>query len=559
MSSDKTIVRDSSAVAGTTLNRSELPEIPGFTIEQELARGGMGAVYKASQEWPKRTVAIKSILGQYRDDEFFKKAFLAEVELLASLQSEHTINIYQALDTADGLYLVMQYADNGSLADRLKAKGGKLPEREAVAIITGIAKALEEAHLRDEQPIIHLDVKPENILFSGDWPMLSDFGIATIKEPDDGAQGTFIKGDPRYWAPEQADGYPCAASDIYSLGLVFFELLTGKKPEKPIVYNNEDERAITRQLPPALRKYGSVIAACLQKDADQRPDSKTLQTIIAAALGTRTIWQKVRIPVLLALVAANFVLNPSARDWVSDLWLTVFPPPAYAVVFAIEPAGASLWVDGQEQVFRELELTRGTHEAVVVANNYIGVHRAVAVDAGEVSFDFNLTPLAAASDAEYLEFAADFGRNDQLLDKQWIDQTLQNMVDLEKMNRTEDPGKEDMIRHLQWLADAGDAVAQTTLYYAAFEDLDVGGSAQDYFGGLGNASNNGYALATILQSMHILNELFEAGQDFDSNPDAFVRVIGMLRKASAQGMARTAGMIARRINADIGLDSETSP
>jgi len=200
-----------------------------YHILEKLGEGGMATVYKAYDTRLERNVAVKVILPQRRFSEKFLKRFEREAKALAGLSHP---NIVKVLDYGEheGLpYLVMEYLPGGTLKQKL---GQPLDWKEAARLLIPIARALEYAH---QQKIIHRDVKPANILLthSGE-PMLSDFGIAKILESEETvdltASGLGI-GTPEYMAPEQGLGQAVDhRADIYALGTVYYEMVTGRKP-----------------------------------------------------------------------------------------------------------------------------------------------------------------------------------------------------------------------------------------------------------------------------------------------------------------------------------------
>lgn len=202
-----------------------------YHLLEKLGKGGMAVVYKAHDTHLERDVAVKVI----RRDAFapnqlerILKRFEREAKALARLQHP---NIVPVIDYGehDGMpYLVMAYLSGGALKDRI---GPPMPWREAARMLVPIAQALEVAH---EQNLIHRDVKPSNILLTQKGqPMLTDFGIAKILDTDEGQTltGTGVGvGTPGYMAPEQWTGKTVPQSDIYSLGVVLYEMLAGRKP-----------------------------------------------------------------------------------------------------------------------------------------------------------------------------------------------------------------------------------------------------------------------------------------------------------------------------------------
>lgn len=200
-------------------------EIPGFKIERLIGEGGMASVYLAMQESLDRLVALK-VLKKF-DSPLQAKRFLYEGRIIASLNHRNIITIYDIGAIGDQYYIVMEYLERGSLADRIAA--GMQPQ-DILDLMENIAGCLDFIHRKG---IIHRDIKPGNILFHKDGTVkLTDFGIA--KQIDDDQNLTMdgsTFGSPYYLSPEQAAGHPLdARSDIYGLGIVFYEMLTGRKP-----------------------------------------------------------------------------------------------------------------------------------------------------------------------------------------------------------------------------------------------------------------------------------------------------------------------------------------
>ena len=198
-----------------------------YEVRQLIGSGGFGSVYRAWDKQLERWVAVKIMSGDLRDDQR-GSSFLREARVLASVDHPHIVPVYDVGQTDEGaFYIVSKYIDGSDLASRLQ--GDRLDLRQSVEIVIAVAKALHHAHLRQ---LVHRDVKPGNILLDGNGsPFLADFGLA-LRESDLG-RGSSVAGTPRYMSPEQArregdrlDG----RSDIYSLGVVLYELLTGRTP-----------------------------------------------------------------------------------------------------------------------------------------------------------------------------------------------------------------------------------------------------------------------------------------------------------------------------------------
>jgi len=248
-----------------------------YELLKEIARGGMGVVYKARQTKLNRIVALKMILaGQLASPEAVQR-FYIEAEAAASLEHPGIVPIYEVGQHEDQHFFSMGFIEGTSLNARVK-EGPMLP-REAAAITQQICEAIAYAHA---QGVIHRDLKPANILIdaSGD-PKVTDFGLAKKTEGDSGLTGTGqILGTPGYMPPEQASGETDTigpAADIYSLGAILYALLTGRPPFQSanvmdtLVAVLEQEPVAPRQLNPALDvDLETICLKCLEKDATRR-------------------------------------------------------------------------------------------------------------------------------------------------------------------------------------------------------------------------------------------------------------------------------------------------
>ena len=206
--------------------------VAGFVVQSVIAKGGMGVVYLATQERPRREVALKLIAPERAADPAYRERFLRESELLAGLEHPNIVPIHAAGEWEGQLYLAMRYIRGGTLADRL-ATSGPLTAAEAVTILAPIADALTVAH---EEGIVHRDVKPANILVSGRGHVyLTDFGLTKRTTSNSGLTRVGMAiGTEGYMAPEQFTGEvdPASATriDIYALGCVLHACLTGTEP-----------------------------------------------------------------------------------------------------------------------------------------------------------------------------------------------------------------------------------------------------------------------------------------------------------------------------------------
>ena len=257
-----------------------LPALPPrYATPELIAYGGMGEVYRATDETLGRTVAIKVLSERYARDEEFHARFLREARTAASLSGEpNVIVIHDVGDDGSGLpFIVMEYVPGGTVADRLR--DGGVDAEQAVEWLEQAGRALDSAHARG---IVHRDVKPGNLLVADDGGIrVSDFGIARAAGYDTLTAAGSVLGSAGYMAPEQARGEPSTpASDRYALACVAFELLTGRRPferDNPTVEaaaHATEPAPSPRDLDPSLPgALDDVFARGLAKAPESRPTS----------------------------------------------------------------------------------------------------------------------------------------------------------------------------------------------------------------------------------------------------------------------------------------------
>jgi hypothetical protein len=264
----------------------ELPrigaEVAGYRLESLISRGGMAVVYLAEDIRLGRKVALKLLAVELAEDDSFRERFLRESRIAASIDHPNVVPIHDAGEAEGVLYIAMRHVEDTDLRGLLRAEGPLELDR-AVAIAVQIAGALEAAHRRD---LVHRDVKPANVLVlprrsreATDHVYLSDFGLAKSTSSISGltASGQFV-GTVNYTAPEQVEGKPVdGRTDIYALGCVLFECLTGQPPFKRdeelatvMAHLHDQPPAVTElraDCPPAL---AAVVARMLAKAPEDR-------------------------------------------------------------------------------------------------------------------------------------------------------------------------------------------------------------------------------------------------------------------------------------------------
>jgi serine/threonine-protein kinase len=257
-----------------------------YRLIKRIATGGMGEVWQAQDEVILRQVAIKILKQQYMGDPDFVERFRTEAKHAAMINHDGIANVYDYGEDDGSAYLVMELVPGESLSSILEREK-TLPEQQVISIIAQTALALDAAH---REGLVHRDIKPGNLLISPDGQVkITDFGIARVANQVSLTQTGQVMGTVQYLAPEQATGKPASASgDIYSLGIVAYEALAGKRP-----FKGETQMAIAmaqiNETPPPLpehidAKLQKLIMDCMAKKPDQRPSSALALAARAEAL-----------------------------------------------------------------------------------------------------------------------------------------------------------------------------------------------------------------------------------------------------------------------------------
>jgi serine/threonine-protein kinase len=254
-----------------------LPQVPGYEVEAVLGRGGMGVVYRARHVRLNRTVALKMLLaGAYAGPRDLAR-FLREAEAEAGLRHPHIVQVHDVGEHDGRPYFTMEFVEGGSLAQKLR--GAPQPGRQAAALVATLAGAIQVAH---QGGVVHRDLKPGNVLLAADGtPKISDFGLARRLEGGAGlTQSGVPMGTPSYMAPEQARGQTRGvgpAVDVYALGAILYELLTGRPPfrgetpaETVLQVINQDPAPPSRLNARVPRDLETICLKCLHKDPQRR-------------------------------------------------------------------------------------------------------------------------------------------------------------------------------------------------------------------------------------------------------------------------------------------------
>jgi tRNA A-37 threonylcarbamoyl transferase component Bud32 len=259
------------------LDPHSLPHIPGYEVEAILGRGGMGIVYKARHLGLNRTIALKMLVSGAYASRLERARFLREAQAVASLRHPAVVQVHDVGEVEGRPFLTMEFVEGKTLADDLA--GTPQPAARAAAMLATLADAIESAH---RSGIIHRDLKPANILLSADGdPKISDFGLARHFEGEDALTVSGARvGTPSYMSPEQVFGRAGTvgpAADIYALGAILYEMLTGRPP-----FRGESAAETERQLiaqdpvPPSRlnarvpRDVETICLKCLEKEPGKR-------------------------------------------------------------------------------------------------------------------------------------------------------------------------------------------------------------------------------------------------------------------------------------------------
>lgn len=303
---------------------------PQFEILECLGRGGMGVVYKARQKSLNRLVAIKILAPERGHESRFAERFAREAELLAKLNHPHIVTIHDFGETDGLFYLVMEFVDGVNLRDLLRE--GKLEPKQALAIVPPICEALQYAH---DKGIVHRDIKPENLLLDREGRIkIADFGIAALMGTEGEEAGT-----PPYMAPEQSgrsSGIDHRA-DLYALGVVLYEMLTGERPTTDLVAPSRKvqidvrlDEMVLRALEktPELRyqtaaEFRTVVetlaAPAVEQEAANRERRKKRKKKVVFSLPDPLPSKSALLGIAFAAIGSGvllFVFRAEAREWI---------------------------------------------------------------------------------------------------------------------------------------------------------------------------------------------------------------------------------------------------
>ncbi|MBI2301510.1 MAG: Stk1 family PASTA domain-containing Ser/Thr kinase [Armatimonadetes bacterium] len=248
-----------------------------YELHGRVGEGGMALVYRATDQRLGRDVAVKMLRPQYAGDPDFVARFQREAQAAGRLSHPNIAAVFDTGQDGDHHYIVMELLRGVTLRDLIQqSPGGRLPAADMVRIATEIAAALAAAH---QSGVVHRDIKPHNVLFTDDGHVkVTDFGIAKALAATGGTATGTIMGSPHYISPEQASGEPAGpASDIYSLGIVCYEMLTGQPPysgETPVAIAVQHLRGTPRPIRDSAPELNPAVEMVIFRALARRPEDR---------------------------------------------------------------------------------------------------------------------------------------------------------------------------------------------------------------------------------------------------------------------------------------------
>jgi DNA-binding beta-propeller fold protein YncE len=271
--------------------------VAGYRIDALIARGGMGVVYRATHLGLERPVALKVISRELVGQEGFRERFQRESRLAASLDHPAVVPVFDSREVEGELIVAMRLVEGGDLRRLLDREGALDPVR-AIALLGQVGEALDAAHAAG---IVHRDVKPHNVLVEGDRAFLTDFGLAkALDESGAGASAASVVGTAEYMSPEQWSGRAVGpAADVYSLGCVLYEALTGiapfarqaaeSEPRMPAGLDAVIERAVAKDPADRYPSAGALIAAAREREGAGMAPTRVLSEATASERATKPL------------------------------------------------------------------------------------------------------------------------------------------------------------------------------------------------------------------------------------------------------------------------------
>ena len=289
-------------------------EILNYRIVRFIGKGGMGSVYEAVNQNFNQKVAIKVLNANVAESEFARQTFVREAQTLLTLNHQNIVKFLNFYENEDGVFLITEYVDGVTLDDFIKTKNGLIVESRAYELFSQILDAFAYAH---KQGIVHRDIKPANIMLTGDNEgnfvvKVLDFGIARIVSESNESEKNLVIGTPAFMSPEQVRGENVdERSDVYSLGVLLHQMLTGRTPYDTTTLSETDiqKRVVEDQLP-RMKEFYQGISDRIQKVVDKATAKKTAARYPNCAAFRKDFLPKAAMPLWqkIAAVAAIILL-----------------------------------------------------------------------------------------------------------------------------------------------------------------------------------------------------------------------------------------------------------
>jgi predicted Ser/Thr protein kinase len=548
---DPTVAREASL---------EFTQIPGYRIVQFLARGAMGEVYLGIDENLKRSVAIKIISAEFAKNSECLERFVREGRIIAGFRHSNIVIVY-ASRWEGTPYIVMEYVDGGTLADRIGQ--GPLSEKQAIRIAERMADALAYAHAAD---VIHRDFKPGNILMKENGiPVLSDFGIAKSLDTT-GLKTEFgsVFGSLRYMAPEQArdSSNLTNRADVYSFGLVLYEMLRKDIPKRHPVRDPSEAEDIIRALG---RPLGELVARCLNIEPGARPSAaechSALETLSKEAPSKKPRAARIVLigAAVLAVVGIVFWGSGSLMParWAGTGKVATTPAAdangpqvtrqlnnagrsaLLAITLNKVPSSARIFVDNTETQGSQVNLAPGEHQLVALAPHYFGESMRLRLEPGSdirsVSFALDPTSLPTPSELERFSQLADAKTLTEADLSELADRTFQLVLRAKYLNANgKAEGLSALVGNIDSLRRLGDSRAAVAAFLLDSVHAGHIGRAQ-VTQSLIDASNEGDAMASLFLAVSFRDSMNLAPSGVMPSDPMFRQYCDRLRLASKQG------------------------
>lgn len=366
--------------------------IDNYRILEMLGRGGMGIVYKAIDINMEKIVALKMMNPMLAHDEVFLKRFREEARALAKSENRHIVNVYALRETEHGLVLVMEFVNGANLEQKL-AQSGALPYQEALPLFKQLLAAIAHAH---RVGVIHRDLKPSNVMITPEQEVkVTDFGLARIQRPGSTTRTMSTGGTLFYMSPEQVQELPDVdhRSDIYSLGMTFYEMLAGRTPFQKGQSDLVTANAIVSEKFPPPNQFNAKVPAelariamkAIEKERTRRFQSVEAMLAAVTAFENKLVSDETQllvkpIPVrpkkktgLIAAAVSVFLL--AAMYWIFSARQSSSPLPAKLFVSTI-PEGATAFLNGDSigiTPINDFSLLSGTHALRFQKQDYLSL------------------------------------------------------------------------------------------------------------------------------------------------------------------------------------------